>query len=49
MNELFIAQLNQEAEEKAIFCELSQYLFDADLMIITGGTTWREITLDRLY
>lgn len=45
---LVIEQLNKEAEEKAIFCQLSDYLFDGDLMLI--NPIWRaNISLEQLY
>lgn len=50
MNELMIERLNKEANEKAVLCELSQYLFDADLNIMNGVHQWRaNISLEQLY
>ena len=48
MNELQIAQLNKEADEKAIFCEINDHLFNADLMRGITGEVYRRITLDKL-
>lgn len=49
MSELMIEQLNKEADEKAVFCELNSYLFDADLMRGLTGELWRNISLNKLY
>lgn len=47
---LVIEQLNKEADEKAIFCQLNSYLFDGDLMANEFGKIWRaNISLEQLY
>jgi len=48
MSELVIEQLNKEADEKAIFCELNSHLFDADLMRGEVGVAYRNIELNKL-
>jgi len=50
MNEKMIERLNKEADEKAIYCQLCDYLFDADLMAGFHGQLWRaNISLEQLY
>lgn len=49
MNEKMIEQLNKEKEEKSIFCEINDHLFNADLMRGITGEIYRSITLNKLY
>ena len=49
MTDFQINAMSREADEKAIFCELNSYLFDADLMRGLTGELWRNISLDKLY
>jgi hypothetical protein len=49
MSTLAIEQLNKEADKKAIFCQINDSLFDADLMRGTVGEAYRNIELNELY
>ena len=43
-----IEQLNQEQIYKDIFCEINNYLFDADLMRGKVGELYRNIRLEQI-
>lgn len=49
MENQIIEQLNNDKLFKEIFCEINNYLFDADLMRGQVGELYRNITLEKLY